>query len=166
MSKIVQAIKRAAVALQLTAIGHENPSPVEGTEAAKVVPSDHDETREAKNNAVKVVTQLQQTAGGYVLTEEQRAIVIRAINAAGPPQNAFQENKDTGALTNFDGTPYISHPPPRIVPAKLDLTKEFGDGDPIVVLGDIGNELGKRAVSTAPPRKRDREGYIRYKKNR
>jgi len=115
MSRLSRAIKLGIASAHLAIARHENPSPVEGTEAAKVVPSDHDETREAKNNAVKVVTQLQRSAriGAEAFNTEDRRKAYEQIMRAGPPLPQFLQNRLTGEITTFDGKPFVQPEGPQ-----------------------------------------------------
>ena len=99
MSKFTNAIKKAAVALQMTAMGHENPAPVEGTQAATMVPAAPSEDRdlaEAKTNAAKVITQLERTAPHedekkYDLDAETRKRITAGLNQFGPPRDSWTD---------------------------------------------------------------------------
>jgi hypothetical protein len=176
MSKLTNAIKKAAVALQVTAMGHENPAPVEGTQAATIIPvapSEERDLAEAKTNAAKVITQLARTAGGYVLSQEDRDMVIANLNRFGPPVNAFQVNKNTGVATNLEGSPYKSPKSSEIAVSSVNVSAPGDKRVPSLKIetyrkeDDGGREMLLRyGVDPDRNQKRNRLGYLHYKSAR
>lgn len=105
------AIKRAGVALQMAVAPHENPAPVEGTQAATVQPATPDEERdlqEAHTNALRIVESLtrqskqEQENEKYALDAQTRARIIYSLNRWGPPKSQFEEHHG-GVYRTFEG---------------------------------------------------------------
>jgi hypothetical protein len=141
MSKISNAIKKAAVALQMTAMSHENPAPVEGTQVAAIQPAEPNEDRDiavAKTEAARIVTRLATNKSSHELSAEDRAQVIAGLALAGPPMNAFVMNRVTGKMTDLAGNP-IEYP--------------IGSSNPAIPSGPRSKNQQRT----------DRHGYIGFK---
>lgn len=122
MSKLANAIKKAACALQIAIAPHEIGAPVEGTTSSMIVPAAPDEDRDLQNaqrEAARIIQQLQVAPDQrYDLDEATREIIKRNILAAGPPRDAFVEinrrradgSIETVGYETLDGKAYVPAP--------------------------------------------------------
>jgi len=94
----------------------------------------------------------------YELDAETKAAISASIAAGGPPGQQLVINRKTGALETFDGKPAPGTKPSPVyrVGVSMDTGKVTGE-----TLAPV-----KRENDGKPPRKRDREGYMRYKNSR
>ena len=162
------AIKKAAAAVQAAVLPHENPAPVAGTTVSQVVPAvpEEDSGAHAAHEAGRIHRQLTeaQQQDQYKLDGETRRRIIEALNAFGPPKNAFLENQDTGACFNFDGTPadlgqYEIERPVRVRDTASDEVVEL-----VNILEQLPTVEPQRV--TGANRRMTRAEYLEYQRKR
>ena len=115
--KLSNAIKRGAVAVQAAIAPHENPAPVEGTQAATIqpaAPSEERDLQEAHANALRIVESLTRQSreekenAQYGIDEGTRKAIIYSLNRYGPPKPQFEEyargTRKHGEYRAFDGS--------------------------------------------------------------